>query len=102
MFLGVSWTVWGGFCLVIAAVYFIVWPKPRAAARRSPWRQAILRYSHGLVWLFLALSCFVRAGALPGGLGLANGLALAALGCYALFMGAIAAERAGQRRRGPA
>jgi hypothetical protein len=100
--LGVSWTVWGGFCLIIAAVYFIIWPRPKItspAPGRPLWRQLARRYGHGLVWIFLALSCFARGGSLPGGQSLANGLALAALGCYALFIFAVTTGRTARGRR---
>lgn len=80
-FLGISFFVWGGVCLVVAAIWAIFSP---SRAVSSAGAYFILRWFHSLVWLLLALSCFVR-GFSPGA-GLANLLALAALGMYVVFI----------------
>ena len=52
-------------------------------------RYLILRWSHAVVWLLLALSCFARASETLGGagiVGMANILALLALVVYVAFM----------------
>ena len=58
--LGVNWAVWGGVCLLVAAIYTLVWPRPGQAACPA-WRRAVLRWAHALVWLALGVSCFLRA-----------------------------------------
>src|SRR6266540_2999045 len=95
---GVPWVAWGGLCLVVAAVYAAVWPRPATvgAGRTDPprrrralrWRRRVLRWGHALVWLLLALSCFARPS--PG-LGAPAGNLLAALALigYAVFLGTL-------------
>jgi cobalamin synthase len=82
--LGIPLIYWGLFCLVIAAVYFVVWPKPNPArpTPRSGTRHFILRYFHSLVWLLLAAAAFAAA------FGIGSGWLLAILGlvAYLVFM----------------
>jgi hypothetical protein len=90
--LGVSWAVWGGACLLIAAVYTLVWPRPNQVAC-PPWRRAVLRWAHALVWLVLAVSCFLR-GADPSAVtDAANALALLAAVLYLVFIASLALDR---------
>ncbi len=98
---GIAWPVLGGICLVIAAIYVVVWPRPRdaAAARARPaWRHLILRWFHALVWLLLALSCFIRPSRPLGGAATANVLASLALVTYVIFLGTAVADRAAHRQ----
>lgn len=96
---GIPWPVLGLLCLVVAAVYTVVWPRPRdpAARTRPAWRHLVLRWGHALVWLLLALSCFVRPARSLGGPATANALALLALIAYVLFLGMALADRAARR-----
>jgi hypothetical protein len=61
--LGVPWLVWSGACLGVAAVYVVVWPRPKQPA--PAWRRLVLRWAHALVWLALAGSCLLRAASAP-------------------------------------
>jgi hypothetical protein len=88
--LGVPWLIWGGVCLVLAAVYAVVWPRPRRAA--PGWRRLVLRWAHALVWLALAGSCLLRAASGPTVA--ADALAQAAALLYAAFLGAVVIDRA--------
>jgi hypothetical protein len=81
---GIPLVYWGLFCLVIAAIYFVVWPRPNPArpTPRSGTRQFILRYFHSLVWLLLAAAAFAAAFAIGGGWL----SALLGLAAYIVFM----------------
>ncbi len=79
--------IWGFVSIGLAVLYFFVWPKqkPDAPSPRPAGRQFILRWFHSLVWVCLAVACFMWAGWLPGS-SIAGILALAALGLYLIFM----------------
>jgi hypothetical protein len=98
---GIPWPVLGSLCLVVAAIYTVVWPGHRdpAARARPAWRRLVLRWCHALVWLLLALSCFVRPARALGGPTTGNVLALLALVAYVVFLGTTLADRAAQRPR---
>jgi hypothetical protein len=85
-FLGVPLLVWGGLCLLVAAIFVVVWPKDRLADA-SALRLFVVRWFHALVWVFLAASCFLRIQ--PALNGLANQVALAALITYLIFMASL-------------
>ena len=87
-FLGIPLVVWGGACLVVAAIFAAVWPSNKIAPDTGALRFFILRWFHALVWLLLALSMFVRASGIGGTL-LANLIALAALPVYLVFMASL-------------
>jgi hypothetical protein len=88
-FLGVPMFVWGGLCLVVAIVFTIIWPSNKVANDTTALRYIVLRWFHALVWVLLALSCFVRGAGIFGGDGPANLVALAALPVYLIFMAAL-------------
>ena len=90
--LGVNWAVWGGVCLLVAAIYTLVWPRPRQAACPA-WRRAVLRWAHALVWLALGVSCFLRAADSSAVADAANALALLAALLYVVFMASLAVDR---------
>lgn len=50
----------GVACLVVAAVYAFIWPRPTPGVTRPVWRALILRWGHSAVWLLLGLSFFMR------------------------------------------
>jgi hypothetical protein len=92
---GLPWYVWGLLCLVVAAVYLVIWPRPSrkgGAPARPRWRQFVLRWFHSLVWLLLALSCFVRASQLAGSAAVGSALAVLAALMYIVYMGALVAD----------
>ena len=95
----IPWPALGALCLVIASIYTVVWPRPRypAARTRPACCHLVLRWCHALVWLLLALSCFVRPARSLGGPATANALALLALIAYVLFLGMALADRAARR-----
>ena len=84
------WLVLGGGCLVVAAIYAVIWPRPKPEAPARPlWRGLILRWGHSVVWIALAGSSFVR----PNAEGVANVLALVGGLLYALFIAAVVLDR---------
>lgn len=96
-FLGFSWYLWGSLCLIIAAIYTVLWPRAKQGVERSLWRHIVLRWFHALVWLLLALSCFLRPTALPGSRTISNVLAVLALLAYFTFMGTLMTDVRYQR-----
>lgn len=61
------------------------------------WRHVILRWFHALVWVLLALSCFLRANQFPRELATADVTASVALLLYVVFASTRVIER-GLRR----
>src|SRR5262245_28820826 len=92
---GLPWYVWGLLCLVVAAIYLVVWPRPAqksGASARPPWRQFVLRWFHSLVWVLLALACFVQASAVAGSGAVGVASAVLAGLMYLIFIGALVAD----------
>lgn len=91
--MGIPFYFWSGFALVVAAVYFFVWPQPESGRERAPWIHFILRWFHSLVWILLAAAglLFGLNYPAPG-----NTLALLALGLYAVFMLSLVWDRGKQ------
>jgi hypothetical protein len=82
-------------CLVVAAIYLAVWPRPSRASgalARPPWRQFVLRWFHALVWVLLALSCFIQASQIAGSGVVGGVLAVLAGLMYLIYMGALVAD----------
>jgi small-conductance mechanosensitive channel len=98
-FLGVPFSVWGGVCLLIGAVYTIFWPRPQASRLepRPIWMHLILRWTHAVVWLLLAAASFaLAAGYIHSG----RNLASLALAVYFVFMGTLLVDRRGENVEG--
>jgi hypothetical protein len=57
-FLGVPMFAWSALCLLVALVFVVIWPADRAA-KTSGLLWTTLRWGHAIVWVLLALSCFV-------------------------------------------
>lgn len=72
----------GVFCLILALIYAVQWPK--AVGRERPLiAHLIMRWGHALVWLLLAASCFLwYVGSNP----LGNQLAANAMILYLIFI----------------
>jgi hypothetical protein len=81
-FWGLPLPVWGGLCLALAVLFIFLWP---ANKQVSGVPYLILRWAHALVWMVLAVSCFVRAW-IPRSAGTANVLAFLALPVYLIFV----------------
>jgi hypothetical protein len=98
--LGIPWFVWGIACLVIAAIYLVIWPRSRGKAvqPRPLWRRVVLRWFHALVWVLLAASCFVLELQVPGTVAAGSALALLAGLMYLIFLGAMVADILAPRR----
>lgn len=94
MLFGVNLAYWGIVCLVIAVLYFFAWPRPREDTPRPRWAAIVLRFFHPLVWLLLALTCFLWGafGPVP-----ARPFAALAVVCYVVFM--VAFMKYGSRGR---
>jgi Ca2+/Na+ antiporter len=54
-------TIWGVVCLAVAVVWIYVWPEEQAA-RATGLRLWLIQWGHALVWLLLAIICFMQAG----------------------------------------
>ena len=92
---GLPWYVWGLLCLAVAAVYLLGRLHPshkNGAPARPPWRQFVLRWFHSLVWVLLALACFVQADLIAGGGAVGGTLAVLAGLLYLVFLGALVAD----------
>ena len=83
--LGVPLIIWGALCLVLTAVWVVVWPHDKATAVDGL-RFFILRWFHALVWLLLAIAAFIAAFNLLGGASTARIVAFLALISYLVFM----------------
>lgn len=60
-FLGIHYGIWAAASLVIAIIYYFVWPRPVNNINSRPmWRHMVLRYFHSLVWLTMAISFLIR------------------------------------------
>jgi len=92
-FLGLPLQTWGILCLAVAVAYLFKWPKPKPGSTGPP-RTAlvhiIVRWFHSVVWLLLALACFLWAS---GPSTIANALALAALIVYLIFLATLISDR---------
>jgi hypothetical protein len=86
--LGLSWEVWGVVCLAVAIIYSVI--RPRSGRAGSRWRHLVLRGCHALVWVLLALSCFLRASTLPQVGSVAAGVALVG---YVVFIATLVSVR---------
>lgn len=60
-FFDISWWIWGGLALIVGLVYIFFVPKAKLVAATKGMQFVILRWFHSLVWLILAISCFMRA-----------------------------------------
>lgn len=101
---GVPLVFWGILCLAVGAAYYFVWPQPgpKRLAPRSRTEHLILRYFHTLVWVLLALGCFLGAAGY-GAIG--RWVALLGIPVYTIFLFEVVqdrrkedAARAAQRR----
>jgi hypothetical protein len=74
--------------LVIAVVYYFVWPKPVNDINSRPfWRHVILRYFHSMVWVLLAISFLLRLTVGdPLGVVLGDVMAMTAFVVYLVFL----------------
>jgi hypothetical protein len=83
-FLNLPWFLWAGIALLIAVIYTFVWPH-KTAIDSAGFSFFILRWGHGLTWILLTISFFLR-GIDPSFNGAANLIALAAGLVYLLFI----------------
>lgn len=80
---GLPLYLWGLICMAIAGLYAVLWPKPRPGQVRPAWAHLVLRWFHSLVWLLLAVACFLWALDLAA---YAYGIAWLALPAYLAFI----------------
>ena len=79
-------------CLIVAVVYYFVWPgwkKPERRRRTSHVRRFILRWFHSLTWILLAATCLLWSK-IP---------ALLSLVVYLIFLAAVVLDKSTVRRR---
>jgi hypothetical protein len=86
-FLGLPLFVWGLISLALAAVWAYVWPAERALGAVGL-RLLLVRWGHSLVWLLLALMCFLRGSRVAAIAGWGNAAGLASLVAYLAFLAA--------------
>ncbi len=86
--LGVPLAVWGALCLVLTAIWVMVWPHEKAATADGL-RFFILRWFHALVWLLLAIAAFD----VLGGAATARIVAFLSLITYLVFVVTFATSR---------
>ena len=82
---GVPLVIWGALCLVLTAVWIVVWPHDKASAVDGL-RFLILRWFHALVWLLLAIAAFIAAFNVLGGASTSRIVAFLALMTYLVFV----------------
>jgi hypothetical protein len=101
--LGIPLAALGLICLGIAALFYFIWPRDKTpeAVKQQPgyqprpaWMQAILRWSHLLVWLLLAATCFLASA---GQSALASATALLAGILYLLFVTTLMKDKQRQK-----
>jgi hypothetical protein len=81
-FLGIPFLFWGIACLVAAGVFAVAWPRKQVIQPEGI-QYFIVRWGHALVWVFLGVSCLIRA---LGTSGVADVVAFLALPTYAAFL----------------
>ena len=82
-FVGVSWFVWAGLAAALAAMFTVI-QIPKQTAQTTGLTHIVLRWSHSVTWVLLALSFLLR-GAAPRLWSLADVIGLAGLGSYIAF-----------------
>lgn len=87
-FLGLHFGVWAAASLIIAVVYYFVWPRPVNNINSRPMgRHIILRYFHSLVWVLMAGSFVLRlAFSDQAGETLGDVTAMLAFAIYMVFL----------------
>jgi hypothetical protein len=83
-FLNLPWFVWAGLALIVAIIYYFVWPN-KAIDSSTGFRFLIIRYSHTLTWLLIAVNFLLR-GLSPSYNGIANLIAAMGGVIYLLFI----------------
>ena len=58
-FLNLPWFAWAGLALVVAIIYYFVWPY-KAIKSSSGFRFFVIRYAHTLTWFLLAINFLLR------------------------------------------
>jgi len=87
----VIWVLLGVGSVVVAGVYTFIWPRPEPGVRRSTSSRMVLRWGHAVVWLLLAVSCFMRAAGSE--VQVANLIAFAAGLLYIAFIASAVIDR---------
>lgn len=82
--------VWAGGCGLLALIYFLAWPRRKAAGLKLGLRYVAIRWFHGLVWLLLGVSLGLHSLGGEGDVArtLAKALSVLALLVYAAFVAA--------------
>lgn len=74
-------------CLVVAAIYVVIWPSDDAAGLAGAHR-FVLRWAHPAVWVVLAAACLLFGGRAPAVA--TRRVAAVGLGLYVAFVVALA------------
>jgi hypothetical protein len=82
----ISGWVWGGLACVVALIFVFIVPNEKAVLATSGLHFFVLRWFHSLVWVFLALSLFMRASRNQSLIKFANPVAMLGGICYAVYL----------------
>jgi len=94
-FFGVPLFVWAIFCLALAAVWMIFWPRDRAAGAGNI-RHIVLRWFHALTWLLLGAAALIAGLEGAGNARLAKAVSIFSLVVYLIFMGVFVTSKSGR------
>lgn len=85
-FFGISWWIWGALATLIALIFAFFVPNRDAVMATTGINFFILRWVHSLVWIFLALSFFMRASENDLLTNWANPVAMLGGACYLVYL----------------
>jgi hypothetical protein len=84
-FLNLPWFAWTGTAVIIAIIYYFVWPQ-NAVTITTGFRFLVIRYAHTWTWVLLAINFLLR-GLSPSLNSAANLIAMAGGLVYLIFLG---------------
>ena len=87
------WLTLAAGCAIVAAIYAVLWPRPKAGMSRATWRALLLRWGHSAVWVLLAVSFLMRASDTIGVAAQANLIAILGGLLYLTFLVTLVIER---------
>jgi peptidoglycan/LPS O-acetylase OafA/YrhL len=95
LFYGISYGWWTLICLLIAVLYFLLWPRPKSGKTRGKMQHIVLRWFHSLVWLALAAAALLQFVSEGQADSTSRILVYLSLVLYAIFITVFLKEKAG-------
>jgi hypothetical protein len=83
-FFNLPWFAWAGLALIVAVIYYFVWPY-KVVTVTTGLRFFVIRYAHALTWFLLAINFLLR-GLSSSFNGAANIIAAVGGLVYVLFL----------------